>query len=295
MKCVTVLLLSLGFPASCLATTPMPNAIPCGTLDRVSAAAGSPSLSAIALDLLERVATGRRAGISVESEKQVGLTPGEFQHPMYSDPTVRACALRSLGKTGLPGAAEFLTNFKRTDAGDDSSQEIWSAAQIALCEALMSRIADPQAKIEFLRNTLTSKTAATPRWWVVEELCNRGAAVALPDIRASIKKRLSGSDAQSEIEFCEARVQVLGRDPDRARALGSVFGSVVSLENTLEGQKLLHWAMQQLIPMRSPDADAELDRIADRLDVLAKGAPGDVQLSILKSKVNGIRSERAKK
>jgi len=159
----------------------------------------------------------------------------------------------------------------------------------------MSRIADPQAKIEFLRNTLTSKTAATPRWWVVEELCNRGAAVALPDIRASIKKRLSGSDAQSEIEFCEARVQVLGRDPDRARALGSVFGSVVSLENTLEGQKLLHWAMQQLIPMRSPDADAELDRIADRLDVLAKGAPGDVQLSILKSKVNGIRSERAKK
>lgn len=295
MRHLTVMLLSFGIPTLSLATTPAPDMIPCGVLNRVLAAAASPPTAAVALDLLEHVSIGKTTGISAESEKQVGLPPGEFHQPMYAVPSVRVCALRDLAKTGTPEAVDFLAKFQRTDIGDDPSQEIWPAAQIALAEAQMSRITDPQSKIEFLRSTLTSNTAATPRWWVADELCNRGAASALPEIRASIRRRLSGSDPQSEIDFCETRMQVLARDPDRAKALGSVFGSVVSLENSSEGQKLLHWAMQQLIPMRSLEADAEVDRIADQLGALLKGAPRDVQLSKLAREINDMRTARAKK
>jgi hypothetical protein len=78
----------------------------------------------------------------------------------------------------------------------------------------------------------------------------------------------------------------------RAKALGSVFGSVVSLESSAEGRRVLEWAMLQLAIMRSAGANEELDRIANQLGLLQKSAPGDLELAELVESVNTIKEAR---
>ena len=61
-------------------------------------------------------------------------------------------------------------------------------------------------------------------------------------------------------------MQVVSRDPDRVKALGSVL--------TLDdpgSSRLIRWAVAKLESMHSPSADAELDRFADQLGNSARG------------------------
>jgi hypothetical protein len=208
------------------------------------------------------------------------------------------CALRSLGRTGLPEAADFLRNFDLSDAAGDKSNRLWPAAQIALREALLSGIADAQLRSEFLENVLNephdARSNSSVTHWAVDELCDYGDSVALPQVRRSIRKRGNGQRDEDEIAFCEARMQIVARDPDRARALGSVFGSIASLESTPEGKRLIQWATLQLIPLHSPSADAELERIAGDLAVQAKSFPEDAELAETKRFMDAILAARRK-
>jgi hypothetical protein len=171
-------------------------------------------------------------------------------------------------------------------------------AQVALREALMNQITDPASKVEFLTSVLTERHDAILNGslvhWAVDELCNRGALTALPQVRQVIGRLRSGQPGEDEVAFCEARMQVVARDPDRARALGSIFGSIVSLENTLEGKRLIQWALLQFIALRSQGADAELKRIASDLTVQLRNFPRDVELSETKEFIDDILSSRAK-
>ena len=173
-----------------------------------------------------------------------------------------------------------------------------AAAQIALREALLSGITDAGSRAEFLENVLSERHDAMSNGsltiWAVEELCNSGASQALPRVRQSIKWLWSGQRGDDGIAFCEARMQIVARDPDRARALGSVFGSIASLESTPEGKRLIQWASLQLIPLHSPSADAELERIAGDLAVQAKNFPKDAELTETKRFIDAILAARRK-
>ena len=285
----------LGFGMSFLGwgTSPAPYAGQCKLLDEVQAATGSQSkVGAAALNLLERVALGQVRAISPEAQVEVGLKPVALQLKDFEEPTVRACALRKIGETGLPEAEEFLASLKQADIGTDSGQQIWPAAQVALRDARLRRT-DPQSRIGFLESVLTEPHDAVSngavRLWAVGELCDRGSLVSLSVIQKSIRNFWTGQRGEDEIRFCEARIHVIRRNPDRVKALGSAL----ALDDGVDDTRLRLWAIYQLDEMHSSEADAELDRFANDISKLPKQSPMRQRVSLLEGVLQDLRNHRA--
>jgi hypothetical protein len=291
MKSKLLFLVLLAALAPGLATTPLPFAGQLGLLDRIFAAATVSETSEVALKLLECVAEGRTDSIQDGWEAQAGIAHNQLRAKEFSDASVRAHALWKIGETGLPGALEFLTRLAPSDFRTDASGRLWADSQVALSNALLNRIADPQLKTEFLVHTMKTSVAAS---WAGEELCDRGALQALPDVRQWMKSRRDGQRDEDDIEFCEARMRTVARDPDHARALGSVFSSFMSLANSFQGRRLLTWAIGNLGAMKSSEADAELDRFRDEIGVVLKGDPGDPNLLQFQTQINAVRMARTR-
>jgi hypothetical protein len=76
----------------------------------------------------------------------------------------------------------------------------------------------------------------------------------------------SGKYGEEQLLFCEARIRVVNRYPDRAKALGAVL----SLDASTQEERLLRWAIDQLKLMHSPAADAELKRFQTELAELRR-------------------------
>jgi hypothetical protein len=275
------------------ATTPLPYASQCELMGRLSAAAVSQTgKRALALELLERVADGRTDQIGVESEVQVDVPMGTLRQTIFAEPTVRACALRKIGETGLPEAEEFLANLKQADIGTDSGQQIWPAAQVALRDARLRRV-DPQSRISFLESVLMEPHDAVSNsaigLWAVQELCDRGSLVSLSGIQKSIRNFWTGQRGEDEIRFCEARIQVIRRNPDRAKALGSAL----ALDDGVDDTRLRLWAIYQLDAMHSSEADAELGRFANDIRNLPMQSPARQRLSVVEGSLQEIQNRRA--
>jgi hypothetical protein len=261
----------------------------------IQPAAGVASTKAAALESLERIVEGRLSEIRPESEKQLGLDPGQLRHPAFSVSAARVCAARSLGRTGLPEAVDFLQGLKETEAPDDRSRMVWSAAQIAIREASLVHISEPDARWKFLEGVVEERgVPGQVAYWAMEELCNSGDVEALPRIRAILTRLYNGDRdrGEEEVNYCESRMQVVARNPDRAKALGTVFSSVTQLDSTEPGRRLLAWAMCQLAALHSPSADAELERLAKDLATLHKAFPDDVKLSMLADDMSAINATR---
>jgi hypothetical protein len=265
--------LLFSIPILGVAARPSPEAAYCALLDPVADLAASQSpTNSVALDVLERVALGRTAEISVESEAQVGRTQKQLRDPAFSWPEVRACALRKIGETGLAEAVDFLRDLKRADVGTDITQEIWVASRVALRDALLRRIEDPQLQIEFLENTLMEPemSRAATGHWAVDQLCDRGSLGSLVVIQEAIRKRRNGQRDDDEIAFCEARIRVLYGKPDRVKALASVL----NLDKAGENPRLTSWTIEQLALMHLREAHAELDRFANEIAKMPVASPG---------------------
>jgi hypothetical protein len=290
---IPFLVLGLGGSVSSIASTPVPYAGHCAVLDRVAVAAGNPRTRSAAIDSLEKVALGRAESIGAESEAALGEKAGIFETEGFKDPTARACALRSIGRTALDEAVDFLTKLVPGDLGPDPSQTVWPAAQIALRDARFRRITDPYMKIEFLEGILTGmRDGRGPvAAWAVDELCDRGARRSLPVIYKSIRSRLNGQRDEEEIEFCEARIRVVMSNPDRVKALASVLTVGDESANT----RLVGWAVNELNSMQTPAADAELDRFAREIGRLPEGSPAKANLGIYGQEILIFQVQRAVK
>lgn len=112
---------------------------------------------------------------------------------------------------------------------------------------------------------MTARRTSALAWWATNELCESGAAAAIPDIEKSMPQLYSGPRGRDKIAWCKARMEVIARNPDRITALGSVFASYMSLPNTEDGLRLMSWAINELSEMDSPRADSELDAISAHL------------------------------
>lgn len=257
----------------------------CAVLDRIGSTATVQSkTSATALEILKQVALGRTSNIPASTETQLGLRAGELKQPAFAWPGVRACALRTIGASDLPDALEFLSKLKAVDFADDRTQQIWPAALIALRTAQLNRISDPQLKMKFLERTAEEYSRGAVGAWAVNQLCDGGAVASLPLIQQSIRKRMNGQRDEDEIEYCRVRVQVVLRDTNRAKALGSV------LNLNADNDRLIRWAIYQLAAMRSARADAELDRFAAEVDKLPAGSPKRLRFGIFRQEIRDIRS-----
>lgn len=273
MNYKSTLLLSLAIPALYLAAKPADGGVYVLMLDRLLAAVRSQSpTSGIALDMLERVVLGQTESISDESVAQFGLKPGDLKQKVFKTPLIRQVAVWEIGETGLPEAEAFLSKLKLTDFPDDRTLGIWGTTKVAIRNAALVRITDPQEKVEYLKSVLTENNYAASHGgtgvWAVDELCNAGASAALPEIQESIRRRGSGRRDEDAIELCKARIQVVSRNPERAKALATVL----RLDGPPEDYPLVGWAVNQLISMHSADADAELSRFAVAVDGLPRNS-----------------------
>lgn len=291
MNIKTLLLVLCATPALSLATTPPPFAGEIGLLDRILTAAPASGTSDATLKLLEYVASGHTDEIQDGLEAKVGLVQNQLRAKEFGDPYVRAHALWNIGQMGLPAALEFLTGLTRNDFRVDPSGRLWVDAQVALANALLLRIPGTQSQIEFLVHTMGTSVAAS---WAVEELCNRGALSALPDVRQLMRGRRNGPRDEDDIEFCEARMRTVARDPDRAKALGTAFRSFVSSANSFRERRLLTWAIGQLDVMKSPEADAELDRVLNQVGAALKGNSRDYNLLGIQAEIHAALMARRK-
>jgi hypothetical protein len=89
-------------------------------------------------------------------------------------------------------------------------------------------------------------------------------------------------------------MQTVARNPNRATALGSVFSSFVSLASSFQGKRLLAWAIGNLGSMKSPEADAQLDRLRDEIGSVLKGNPGSSNLLVLQAQISSLRMSRGR-
>lgn len=281
MKYTTTVLIGLGMaPILCLATTiqdPRQRLL----LDRISMKAAELSLTGTtALELLKLVALGRTQEISTELEVKVGLTVGQLRQKEFSSDSIRSYAFQKIGETDLPDALEFLATLKRNDIGVDSLGQVWLAAHYALANTLLNRIADPQLRIQFLERTVTDRGPAIN--WAAEQLCNGGPVASLALVEKYLREIRSDQYGEDEIRFCEARMQVIARSPDRINALGSVL----SANTGSEQDRLVKWAIYQLAEMGSSMADAELKRFMTEIERLPDGSPRKQRLSAFKGEIN---------
>ncbi len=257
----------------------------CRFLDKIQSAMNSDSnkpQSDLLLALLERIALGGRLDLDGSMESRLGVKGTELEHLDFKAPYVRAYALRMIGESSLPDALEFLSTLQQIDIGPDATQEMWPAAQIALINARLIRTIDRRSKTELLERALVEKRVhyggGAVAYWVVNQLCNSGSVTSLSVIRQSIRSRVMGRDGEEEIRFCEARIEVVSRHPDRVTALGSILQVGDGVD-----PKLLRWAMYQLRDMHSQAAEAELDRFA--VDI------GQVPLASRRQQLEGLRRE----
>ena len=131
----------------------------------------------------------------------------------------------------------------------------------------MNRIGDEPAKIRFLEDATGERSSAAS--WAVEELCNRGSYQSLPFIRKHIRQAYSlKQDLEHENRFCEDRMNVLSRNPDRIRALGSVL----RVDSAFTDPELIGWVINELHGMKSARANAELERYLNEIDSLPENS-----------------------
>ena len=259
----------------CLSTTPLPFfSYECSLIDHVERRGrrGPSIVTSAAFAVLKLMAEGRTRDASPDAEVKVGLEPGaKLRGPEFAGSHVVPCprALRVIGRLGSPDALAYLQHLKKTDIEPDPSGQVWSSGtdRTALREAQLNRIPEGRARVRFLEDTTIDTRSAAARW-AVEELCDRGSRESLPFIIQHLTRVYSlAREVDGALKFCEARIDLISRDPDRIKALGS-FLSVHSVGDP----ELFGWAINTLRDMKSARAEAEVERFADEIEDLPDAA-----------------------
>ena len=92
------------------------------------------------------------------------------------------------------------------------------------------------------------------------------------------------------VAFCAARIEIVNRDPDSAKALGSVLQA----DATFKDRRMIDCAIGRLFEMRSPEADATLAHYADEAAQRFPDSPSttpDVETIMHRAFVQRIRTE----
>jgi hypothetical protein len=273
----------------CVASSQAPFSAETGVVDRIVVATRSSDLRIVALAALERVAEGKSLEIDASDASRLGLRLPELQDPYMKHLAVRAYAMRRIGDVDLFEALDYLSRQRRADFKPDESAQLWSAVLLGLDTARLNRILGSQEKILFLEGALND--GGVVAWWAANELCDRGSQNSLPLIRLSVKRRTSSQRGEDEIRFCEARIEILSRDSDRTKALGSVF----RLGQETDDLNLHLWAARQLVNLHLPEADRILERYRVDLANLPDLSPEKQRLYTVEDEIRSLMIERSRR
>jgi hypothetical protein len=282
---VNVLFCFVVFAIIGTANKPAPYDRECALIDRIAARPQADW----ALHVLTRIALGRIREIAPEAVSSLELKLDDLGRAAFSEPSVRAYAIRSVSQIDTSDALEFLKNLKPSDIVGAGAGEIRTAATLGLKEMLLSRIVDPQGRIEFLEATMAEYSGhGVAAMWAVDQLCDRGVVQSLPAILPTIRVNRMGEAAEIEQRYCEERIGVVNSHPNRARAIGSVLSTAGGLRD----DRMVAWAIHQFAAMRTADADAELNRFVREVQKMESGSGRLGRLSSYRDYVQRTLSRR---
>jgi hypothetical protein len=139
-----------------------------------------------------------------------------------------------------------------------SQTQFYGAAKVALQKALLKAEPDQARQIALLERQLTTPIVPQAHAWAMEELCDRGITADLGTIAQRTRHLYSGPRGEETVAFCKERMEIVNRDPDRSKALGSVL----RVDALTDQKKILNWAVYQLFMLETSEADEILDRYA---------------------------------
>jgi hypothetical protein len=241
---------------------------------------------------LRDIATCRLDDADRKTMLAIGFNPEDVRQVTFHDPAARDCALQRLGDGGSPEALDFLQNLKPEDLLTGYSEEerhrgsvqgLPHNAKDALNHILLNRITDLPGKVHFLEDL-----AGRRSWWAANQLCDLGIQTSLPVIHNTLSTIYSGGyHGETEFRFCEERIRVLSRDPDRIKALGSVLRT-----DPPPDFRLVSWAVRQLAGLRDPQADLRLMRYGLEIHFLPERSEARHVLSIVDSEIDTYMERR---
>jgi hypothetical protein len=270
-------------------------------IDQLFAATQVTTTRALAVQTLEAIAAG------TPLDQFFAAHPGDAQRlnltqtdknqmfPYLLVPTVRAYALGRLGETGLADVESFLENLGPTELENDRTGQVRPAARIAYWDCRVRRLGKGDQAANVLEAVLfeqrDARSDGAVRSWAANELCSRGARESLPLIRQSIKSRNSLKDGDDEIRFCEVRIDILTRFATRQDALTAALRMVDDFQDF----RIKRWAIEGLLKLRSPQADAALLQYANELRNSAPGTTSNHPVGFREDILERLRQPRAER
>ncbi len=269
VSCLTVLAFALPVFASKGPPFERENAI----VDRIFLVATSGTSSSTGLQALEAIAEGRPEAVSPTVAAAAGLKLSPEEMDFFRDDEVRAHAIYKIAEIESPEAFSYLEALKPKARGATASGLADAAIGLAYRQAVYLREKDPQRRIELLESALGEKSIPAANSaihaWAEAQLCNAGQMTSLPVIQKSMLYWNPGEHGQAEFQYCEARMRIVWRDPDRVKALSSVL----TMSSSQEDRRLIEWAVAQLDKIDSPATDLILDQYAAAIDRLPERSP----------------------
>jgi hypothetical protein len=116
--------------------------------------------------------------------------------------------------------------------------------------------------LRFLERKIKEPSGYLVAMWAAEELCDRGSIALADTVSAFITRLYSGPSGEEMVAFCRARIEIVNRNQDRAVALGTTLRTDASFRD----QRIISWAIGQLMALRSDEADGILDRYATEVE-----------------------------
>lgn len=239
----------------CFAETVSPWPMERNAIDQACEAAIRGSNRAEAIQTMEDIAEGKPLDIILAAAERAGLKAYFGERLMLVAESVRAYAAEALGRTGLPDAIRYLNDATPETFGNDRSQSIYPTAKIALQKALLRGESDVGRQTALLEGQLSERYTAM---WAAEELCDRGSSSSITRIQQTIERHYSGERVDGMVSSCRERMSVVNRNPDRAKALGTVL-RVDAKRDQIE---IMRWSVHQLLAMHSKEAREILERYA---------------------------------
>jgi hypothetical protein len=163
-----------------------------------------------------------------------------------SDVHLRQFAVEKLGDLGATEASRMLKALAEGLTWADATRQLKWAAFLAHWRITVAeqttRLQQEILLTEALHARLQGIIASNVQIWAANELANRGAKDALPEIIKSTKFRDSGPRGEEFILLCKTKIELLNAGSSRVEALVRAL----AIGDFTERQQLKRWAIDEL-------------------------------------------------
>jgi len=188
----------------------------------------------------------------------------------WTSPNEQRCkgyAFEAMGHLGVLEAVPYLDSFVAADFEERGDYQTFGAVRFAFYDTLLAQISTQEEKVRFFQDSLEEEVGYAASW-AANRVCNTGLLVVLPAVRHHLIEGNS-SGGEEDARFCEARMRALEQDPDRVSAVAAILQIPEEPADT----KLMQWALWELMAMKLPRANEQLERFEREVLALPETSP----------------------